>query len=308
MFAILVRIDVQLAVISLGIVPMLYVWLRCYTARMQPAAGTAKQLESKMIQRLHDTLGAIRLVKSYAREHHEHQRFSQAAGAALAARLETTRQESLFAAVVTILTVTGTAAIVLVGGLSVLSGRISLGTLLLLIAYLGFVYGPLCGIANTTGALQQAVASARRIRETFMVPIEPADPPFAVEAVNLAGELAFDQVSFDYPNGTPVLRDVSFAVSSGQMIALVGMSGAGKSHAIRALEEGLENFAGCAVVVSHDRWFLDRVATHILAFEGDSTVSWFNGNYSAYLEDFRRRKGKDADQPHRIKYRKLARG
>ncbi|MEY4940879.1 MAG: hypothetical protein RIQ93_2614 [Verrucomicrobiota bacterium] len=79
-------------------------------------------------------------------------------------------------------------------------------------------------------------------------------------------------------------------------------------NSIRALEEGLENFAGCAVVVSHDRWFLDRVATHILAFEGDSYVHWFNGNYSSYLEDFRRRKGKDADQPHRIKYRKLTRG
>jgi ATP-binding cassette ChvD family protein len=78
-------------------------------------------------------------------------------------------------------------------------------------------------------------------------------------------------------------------------------------NSIRALEEGLETFAGCAVIVSHDRWFLDRVATHILAFEGDSQVQWFNGNYSAYLEDFRRRKGKDADQPHRIKYRPLTR-
>jgi energy-dependent translational throttle protein EttA len=79
-------------------------------------------------------------------------------------------------------------------------------------------------------------------------------------------------------------------------------------NSIRALEEGLENFAGCAVVVSHDRWFLDRVATHILAFEGDSTVQWFNGNFSSYQEDYRRRKGKEADQPHRIKYRKLGHG
>ncbi len=78
-------------------------------------------------------------------------------------------------------------------------------------------------------------------------------------------------------------------------------------NSIRALEEGLENFAGCAVVVSHDRWFLDRVATHILAFEGDSYVHWFNGNFSSYQEDYHRRKGKDADQPHRIKYRKLSR-
>jgi len=78
-------------------------------------------------------------------------------------------------------------------------------------------------------------------------------------------------------------------------------------NSIRALEEGLETFAGCAVVVSHDRWFLDRVATHILAFEGDSEVRWFQGNYSAYLDDYRRRKGAEADQPHRIKYRKLSR-
>ncbi len=78
-------------------------------------------------------------------------------------------------------------------------------------------------------------------------------------------------------------------------------------NSIRALEEGLETFAGCAVVVSHDRWFLDRVATHILAFEGDSAVRWFEGNYSAYLEDYRRRKGAEADRPHRIKYRRLSR-
>jgi len=78
-------------------------------------------------------------------------------------------------------------------------------------------------------------------------------------------------------------------------------------NSIRALEEALEGFAGCAVVVSHDRWFLDRVATHILAFEGDSQVHWFAGNYSSYLEDYRRRKGHDADTPKRIKYRRLTR-
>jgi sulfate-transporting ATPase len=78
-------------------------------------------------------------------------------------------------------------------------------------------------------------------------------------------------------------------------------------NSIRALEEALEHFAGCAVVVSHDRWFLDRVATHILAFEGESTATWFAGNYSGYLEDLRRRRGGDAGPPRRIKYRKLAR-
>jgi ATP-binding cassette ChvD family protein len=76
-------------------------------------------------------------------------------------------------------------------------------------------------------------------------------------------------------------------------------------HTIRALEEGLESFAGCAVVITHDRWFLDRVATHILAFEGDSEVVWFEGNYSNYEAERKKRLGIEADRPHRIKYRKL---
>ena len=78
-------------------------------------------------------------------------------------------------------------------------------------------------------------------------------------------------------------------------------------NTLRALEEALENFGGCAVVISHDRWFLDRIATHILAFEGDSQVVWYEGNYSEYEEDRKRRLGKDADQPHRIRYRNLTR-
>ena len=78
-------------------------------------------------------------------------------------------------------------------------------------------------------------------------------------------------------------------------------------NTLRALEDGLDNFAGCAFIISHDRWFLDRVATHIMAFEGDSKVVLMEGNYSEYEEDFHKRYGKQADQPHRMKYRKLTR-
>jgi len=78
-------------------------------------------------------------------------------------------------------------------------------------------------------------------------------------------------------------------------------------NTLRALEEALENFGGCAVVISHDRWFLDRLATHILAFEGNSQVVWFEGNYSDYEQDRRKRLGAEADIPKRIKYRQLTR-
>ena len=77
---------------------------------------------------------------------------------------------------------------------------------------------------------------------------------------------------------------------------------------LRALEEALLSFAGCAVVISHDRWFLDRVATHMLAFEGDSKTFWYEGNYQEYEADRHRRLGAAADMPHRIKYRKLTTG
>jgi ATPase subunit of ABC transporter with duplicated ATPase domains len=76
---------------------------------------------------------------------------------------------------------------------------------------------------------------------------------------------------------------------------------------LRALEEALLSFAGCAVIISHDRWFLDRVATHVLAFEGDSQVAWFEGNFEAYEENRRARLGTEADRPHRITYKKLTR-
>ena len=78
-------------------------------------------------------------------------------------------------------------------------------------------------------------------------------------------------------------------------------------NTLRALEEALEEFAGVAIVVSHDRWFLDRVATHILAFEDDGSIRWVFGNYSEYRDDLRKRKGASADQPHRLKYKTLRR-
>ena len=76
---------------------------------------------------------------------------------------------------------------------------------------------------------------------------------------------------------------------------------------LQALEQGLETFAGCAVIISHDRWFLDRVATHVLAFEGDSQVTWFEGNFEAYEEHRRELLGAEADRPHRISYKRLTR-
>ncbi len=94
-------------------------------------------------------------------------------------------------------------------------------------------------------------------------------------------------------------------VSGGNLLLLDEPTNDLDVDTLRALEEALLGFAGCAVVISHDRWFLDRIATHILAFEGESVVTWFEGNYEEYERDRRRRLGADADQPHRLRYRRI---
>ncbi len=252
MFSVLAAVDMELAFVSLVVVPFLFFWLKFYTKRMQPGALRAKELDSAMVQRLHESLGSIRLVKSYAREDYEQQRFSNAAASALTARLATTRQESFFGVVVTTLTIAGTSLVVLVGGMSVLHGRISLGTLLLLIAYLGFVYGPLCGIANTTGALQQAVASARRVRETFALLAEPEDVAGAVDADRLRGEVVFERVCFSYDPSRPILQGVSFRARPGEMVALVGLSGAGKTTIVSLITRLYDLTAGRILIDGRD--------------------------------------------------------
>jgi energy-dependent translational throttle protein EttA len=124
------------------------------------------------------------------------------------------------------------------------------------------------------------------------------------------------QFNFKGPDQQKIVKDLSggernrlhlakLLKSGGNLLLLDEPTNDLDVDTLRALEEALVDFPGCAVVISHDRWFLDRIATHILAFEGDSETVWFEGSYRDYAEDFKRRKGADADRPHRIAYRKL---
>jgi ABC-type multidrug transport system fused ATPase/permease subunit len=229
MFVVLLTIDWQLALLSLAVVPPLYVWLRVYARKMAPRADQARVLDSRLSSRLYESLSSIRLVKSHAREEHEQARFADAARETAQAWIGVGKQGTVFSIVTGALTVAGSTLVLIVGGLGVLDGRLTLGTLLLVLAYLGFVYGPLQAIANTTNDLQHAFASARRVRAAFAILPEAPDQPDAVAADGIRGEVVFEDVSFAYGDGPPVLDRVSLVARPGQMIALVGPSGAGKS-------------------------------------------------------------------------------
>ena len=251
MFAILLRLDVTLAVLAMIVVPFLYLSLRGYMGKMRSKAEEAKTLESAVVARVYESLSAIRLVKTFAREEYEVDRFAGAATVANQARMIVTRQESWFAFLVGALTVGGTFAVLGLGALHVIEGRLSVGTLLLIMAYLGFVYGPLSAIATTTGSLQSAMASARRVMDVFEFTRE-TDEAHAIVPGKLRGEVRFESVSFSYGPGRPVLDDITFTAAAGETIALVGRSGAGKSTLVSLIGRMYEPTAGRILIDGHD--------------------------------------------------------
>jgi ATP-binding cassette subfamily B protein len=229
MFGFMLWMNVTIALLSLTVVPFMYLCLRYYTSTLVDREERVKELESKLLERLYETFGAMKLVKSFAREPHELRRYAAAGDTTMNARIAITWQQSLFSVVVSTITVIGTALVVIVGGSFVLRGRLSVGELTVVIYYLGAVYGPLSAIAHTTGQLQGALAGAKRVRAMFAIVPETVDAPGAIEASSITGDIRFEGVGFAYPGGAPVLHDIAFDAGPGQTIALVGLTGAGKT-------------------------------------------------------------------------------
>jgi ABC-type multidrug transport system fused ATPase/permease subunit len=127
-------------------------------------------------------------------------------------------------------------------------GQLSVGALTVVISYLGAVYGPLSSIAHTTGQLQGAIAGARRVRAMFALEPETVEPPDAIEATHIRGEIRFEDVGFNYPDGTSVLHNIAFTAEPGEMIALVGLTGAGKTTLVSLIPRFYDPTAGRVLI------------------------------------------------------------
>jgi ABC-type multidrug transport system fused ATPase/permease subunit len=248
MFAILLKLDMTVALLSLTIVPFLLLCLRSYTRTISTRMERVKELESKLIERLYEVFSSIRLVKSFAREPHEKRRYVAFGQEVMQARIAITWKESMFWVVVSTITILGTALVVVVGGLQVLRGRMTIGELTVAIAYLGAVYGPLSTIAHMAGTLQGALAGARRVRSVLDLLPETIDAPDAIDAARIEGAVEFDRVSFQYPDGTRVLEDISFSARPGEMVALVGLTGAGKTTLVSLVPRFFDASSGRVLV------------------------------------------------------------
>jgi ATP-binding cassette, subfamily B, bacterial len=282
MFGVLMSVNVSLALVSLSVVPFLFVWIRWSARFIRPGAERTRMLESRMSARLHESFAAIRLVKSYGREPYEGRRFSGAATEAMQARVGLSSRQALFSSVVGALTVVGTSLVIYVGGLLVLRGRLTVGDLLVSLAYLGFVYGPLSGIANTSVTLQEAFASADRVRDVLQLSPEVHEPPNAVAPGRLRGRIEYRDVSFAY-DGRPILQNVSFVVEPGEFVAIVGPSGSGKTTLVSLLPHFYEATSGEVQIDGIDvrRYRLGTLRDQIALVLQDAVV--LSGSISANL-------------------------
>src|SRR5215470_7025984 len=227
MFIVLLRINWQVALLSLLVVPFLLWVNNYYSERIVDRSEHVKTLEAGLINLFHEVFTSIRVVKAFGREPHEQQRFKEQGAMTLDARIKLTLQESLYAAMINVVTTGGTALILFVGGYNVYRQQMTIGDLLVALTYLGSVFGPLVTMSHTFGSVQASVASARRALRTLQTEPELRDRPGAVEAGQLRGHIQFRDVHFRYDDEAPVLEGVSFDAEPGQMIALVGLTGAG---------------------------------------------------------------------------------
>jgi ATP-binding cassette, subfamily B, bacterial len=248
MFAVLWRLDPTVALLSLSVVPFLFLCLRYYMRTIVANSERVKELESKLLAQLYEVFSAIRLVKSYARERFETRRYTAFGRDVMRARIAITWQESLFGVTVALVTILGTALVVIVGGTHVLRGEMTVGELTVVIAYLGRVYGPLAAIAHTTGQMNGALAGARRVRQMFTLLPEAPDDRDAVDAADIQGHIAFEHVHFTYPDGRTVLTDITFDARPGEMVAVVGLTGAGKTTLVSLIPRFYDASSGRVLI------------------------------------------------------------
>ena len=229
MFAIMFFLDWRLGLVVLATLPLLGGTLFYRYRAAKASSRRQRKREAVIATRISEVMSTVPLVQAFGRERHEQERFEAESTEYLEESIRNARVEAMATRSVVVISALGTAAVVLVGALQVLAGRMTPGDLLLFTSYVQSMYRPVRNLARLSNKYSKAVVGAERISGILEVEPEIQDDPDAVEASELAGEVVFEDVSFDYGDDEGVLKDVSFSVRPGQRVALVGASGAGKS-------------------------------------------------------------------------------
>jgi len=229
------QIDLTLALVALGVTPALFFLSRSYNRRMRPRYRGVKKIESGALSVVQEVLGALRVVKAFGRHDSELDRFFDQSQAGARERVRLTAAEGWFGLLVNLATGIGTAIVLYVGILNVQSGILTLGDLLMVMAYLSQLYRPLETISKTVADVQSSLASAERAFELLAERPEVIERPHARALRRARGQVEFREVWFSYRGSSPALQGVSFSVPAGMRVAISGPTGAGKSTLVSLL-------------------------------------------------------------------------
>jgi len=229
MFVIMLRYDWVLASVALVVSPPLFLAIRWLTARIHGHATAAREAESELYSRAETAIGAVKLVQAYGREDRVVQDFRAGSERSLALSLRLYSTETLFVLVVESLLAAGTAAIVWLGALRVMSGSLTIGELTVFLSYLRDLYQPILSLSQNVAEIGTARAGLERVFTVLDTELDVKDAPDAVSLPPIRGEIRFENVSFAYDDGRPVLRDIDLRIAAGEHVAVVGRTGAGKS-------------------------------------------------------------------------------
>jgi ABC-type multidrug transport system fused ATPase/permease subunit len=235
MFWISFRLNRNLALLSLLVVPVLYYSVGYYTTHIRARLMTVKGLEGETLSIIHEAVSMLRVIVAFGREHYEHERFREQGRRALHARLKITVRQAVFSLAVNTTTAIGTAVVLGYGAYLALGKRLTVGELLIVVAYIGSVYKPLEAISGTMGAVQDHIVNLQIAYDLLEKEPDIRDIPGAAALGRATGHVCFERVGFDYPGRVATLADVSLEVVSGQAIAIVGPTGAGKSTLVSLL-------------------------------------------------------------------------
>jgi ATP-binding cassette subfamily B protein/subfamily B ATP-binding cassette protein MsbA len=252
MFVVMVRIDVPLALAALAVVPMLFGLIASVSGRIDRLASRARVKESRLYTVAHQALAAIHVVQAFTREAESYTEFVRSSSESLDETLRLYTFQTVYTGAVGVLIALGTAAVIYLGAEHVLSGRLSLGDLIVFTTYLASLYAPINQIFQTYGQVEGAKAGLKRCLELMEIEPEVRDRPNAAVLPRARGEIEFDNVVFGYDPNTPVLKGISFRARPGETVAIVGPSGAGKTTMASLLMRFYEPASGAIRVDGHD--------------------------------------------------------
>ena len=250
--AVMLWMDWRLTLVALAVVPPLWAISRYFVAQIEAATRKKKSKESEVASIVQETMTSIAVVQAFTQEKREKKRLTKESGESLEAALESTRFSRTFSQFVKVLKACGTALVVWYGVSRVLAGRLTPGDIVVFVAYLNNLYGPIESMSDFTADFMESLVSGERLLELIETDAVIQDAPDAVEAPPFRGQVCFQNVTFGYQPGEPVLRDLTVTTEAGQMIALVGFSGAGKSTLLRLLPRFFDPWEGRILIDGRD--------------------------------------------------------